>query len=61
MTALENQSQSDDFIQSRYDWVRQQLQEIQENLKNANAQDRAKKREEERDELDELFAPKKKW
>ncbi len=61
VAALENQSQSDEFIQSRKDWVSQQLQEIQENLKNANAQDRAKKREEERDELDELFAPKKKW
>ncbi|MDC8831014.1 hypothetical protein [Alteromonas gilva] len=61
ITALENQSQSDEFIQTRRDWVKQQLQEIQENLKNANAQDRAKRREEERDELDELFAPKKKW
>ncbi|NVK55633.1 MAG: hypothetical protein HWE26_08465 [Alteromonadaceae bacterium] len=61
LAALENQSHSDEFIQTRKAWVSQQLQEIQENLKNANAQDRAKKREEERDELDELFAPKKKW
>ena len=61
IAALENQSQPDEFIQSRLDWLHQQLVEIQENLKNANAQDRAKKREEERDELDELFAPKKKW
>jgi hypothetical protein len=37
------------------------LSEIQNNLKSVNAQDRAKKQEEERDELDELFAPKKKW
>lgn len=59
--ALENQAQIDEFIQSRLDWLNQQLKEIQDNLKNANAQDRAKRREEERDELDELFAPKKKW
>ncbi len=37
------------------------LREIQENLTRVNAEDRAKKAEEERDELDELFAPKKKW
>lgn len=38
-----------------------QLKEIQENLTRVNAEDRAKRAEEERDELDELFAPKKKW
>ncbi|MEC8787251.1 MAG: hypothetical protein VXX33_12055 [Pseudomonadota bacterium] len=37
------------------------LHEIQSNLKSVNEKDRAKKQEEERDELDELFAPKKKW
>ncbi|BBO27692.1 hypothetical protein SAMN05216361_1773 [Marisediminitalea aggregata] len=61
VTALENQVQPDEFCQTRLDWLKQQLQEIQENLKNVNAQDRAKKKEQERDELDELFAPKKKW
>ncbi|GGF56928.1 hypothetical protein [Alteromonas lipolytica] len=61
ITALEAQTQPDEFIQTRLDWLKQQLREIQENLKNANAEDRAKRREEERDELDELFAPKKKW
>lgn len=61
IAALEAQSQPDEFVQTRLDWLHQQLKEIQENLKNANAQDRAKKQEEERDELDELFAPKKKW
>ncbi|MEC7453086.1 MAG: hypothetical protein VX866_11175, partial [Pseudomonadota bacterium] len=61
VTALENQVQPDEFCQTRLDWLKQQLQEIQENLKNVNAQDRARKKEQERDELDELFAPKKKW
>lgn len=60
-TALENQTQPDEFCRSRLKWLQQQLQAIQENLKNVNAQDRAKRKEEERDELDELFAPKKKW
>ena len=61
IAALEAQTQPDEFVQSRLEWLNQQLKDIQENLKNANAQDRAKRREEERDELDELFAPKKKW
>lgn len=61
IAALEAQTQSDEFIHTRLEWLKQQLKDIQESLKNANAQDRAKRREEERDELDELFAPKKKW
>ncbi|HCB18008.1 MAG TPA: hypothetical protein DEP76_13280 [Alteromonas sp.] len=61
IAALEAQTQPDEFVQSRLEWLNQQLKDIQENLKNVNAQDRAKRREEERDELDELFAPKKKW
>ena len=60
-TALENQSQLDDYATSRLTSLKEWLSEIQSNLKNANAQDRAKKKAEERDEIDELFAPKKKW
>lgn len=61
IAALEAQSQLDDFGKNRLALLKQQLLEIQDNLKNANAKDRAKRKEEERDELDELFAPKKKW
>lgn len=61
LKALDGQSQLDDFLKQRQAQFRQQLNEIQDQLKNANAADRAKKKEEERDELDELFAPKKKW
>lgn len=61
IAAMENQTQPDEYINSRLAQFRSQLEEIQELLKSANAQDRAKKKEEERDELDELFAPKKKW
>jgi len=60
-SALENQSQQDDYSHSRLATLQEWLSEIQNNLKSVNAQDRAKKQEEERDELDELFAPKKKW
>lgn len=61
IAALENQVNLDDFGKTRLTEMKSQLSEIQDNLKNANAKDRAKKKEEERDELDELFAPKKKW
>lgn len=61
VAALENQTQQDEYIVTRIATLKEWLQDIQSNLKNANAQDRARKKEEERDELDELFAPKKKW
>ena len=57
--ALENQNQK--YAHSRLANLTEWLNEIQSNLKSVNAQDRAKRQEEERDELDELFAPKKKW
>ena len=59
--ALENQSQLDDYASSRLASLNEWLSEIQNSLKNANAQDRAKRQAAERDEIDELFAPKKKW
>ncbi|WJG11008.1 hypothetical protein [Aliiglaciecola sp. LCG003] len=61
IAALESQNQPDQYNQERRVQLADQLKSIQENLRNANAKDRAKKQEEERDELDELFAPKKKW
>ncbi len=61
VAALENQTQQDEYIVTRIATLKEWLQDIQSNLKNANAQDRARKKEEERDGLDELFAPKKKW
>ncbi|RDV26001.1 hypothetical protein DXV75_07905 [Alteromonas aestuariivivens] len=60
-TALESQSQPDEYVKARLLNVQEWLEAIQDNLKNANAEDRARKRALERDELDELFAPKKKW
>jgi len=61
ITALDNQTQPDEYVHSRMASLQEQLSSIQDNLKNVNALDRAKKKEQERDELDELFAPKKKW
>ncbi len=59
--ALENQNPQDEYSTSKLASLNEWLYEIQSNLKSVNEKDRAKKQEEERDELDELFAPKKKW
>ena len=61
LAAIDAQSQPDEYMTRRRADLAKQLQVIQDNLRNANAADREKKKEEERDELDELFAPKKKW
>lgn len=61
IAALSAQTQPDEYCMTRKAQMEMQLKEIQDNLRNVNAADRAKKKEEERDELDELFAPKKKW
>lgn len=61
VAALDNQTQRDEYITGRIDMLKTWLEEIQDNLKSVNAEDRAKRKEAERDELDELFAPKKKW
>lgn len=61
ITALSSVSQPTEYVQVRKAELEEQLRVIQDNLRNANAQEVAKKKEEERDELDELFAPKKKW
>lgn len=51
----------DDYTKAQLARFNSKLLEIQESLTRSNAEDRAKREEEERDELDELFAPKKKW
>ncbi len=59
--ALNSTSQQDEFIVQRKQELEHKLKVIQDNLRNSNSQDVKKKQEEEKDELDELFAPKKKW
>ncbi len=59
--ALSSQSHADAYGEKRLQEVQEKLRSITEELKSANAADRKKKEDEEKDELDELFAPKKKW
>lgn len=61
MATLENQSYSDDFITSKKAEIEQYLTEITSELKSANAKDAKDREAEEQDDLDILFAPKKKW
>lgn len=61
LATLDAQPYSDDYIMSRKQQVQEQLQSIMEELKTANADAVKKKIAEEKDDLDELFAPKKKW
>ena len=59
--ALAAQPNPDDYVIVRQAQLEEQLRTIAENLKSANSQDVKKKQESERNDLDELFAEKKKW
>lgn len=61
LSALENAPNPDDYVLTRKSEVMQSLQEIAGELKNSNQRDRDKKAELENKDLDELFAPKRKW
>lgn len=61
ITALNATPIQDEYITQTRHKLETTLREIQENLSRVNEADAAKRAEEERDELDELFAPKKKW
>ncbi|WP_372769450.1 hypothetical protein [Pseudoalteromonas sp.] len=52
---------TDEYIQTRKQELEDLLHEIMSELKATNATDAKKKRENEKDDLDVLFAPKKKW
>ncbi len=61
ITALDSQSQPDDYIIQRKLELEGQLKKIQDSLRSANTEDVLKRKESERNELDELFSEKKKW
>jgi hypothetical protein len=61
IAALATQSQPDEYILMRKLQLEEQLHDIQKSLKSANTDDVKKRKESERDELDELFCEKKKW
>lgn len=52
---------TDEYIASRKSELEDLLHEIMSELKATNASDAKKKLDNEKDDLDELFAPKKKW
>lgn len=61
LALLESQNYTDEYMQARKAEVTEYLTEITNELKQSNASAAKRKQAEERDELDELFAPKKKW
>ncbi len=61
LATLANAPNADDYVNSRTAEVHAILAEIAEELKEGNLRDRQKKAEEESNDLDVLFAPKRKW
>ncbi|WP_340680402.1 hypothetical protein [Paraglaciecola sp.] len=59
--ALAAQPNPDDYVVARQAQLEEQLRTIADSLKSANSMDVKKKQESERNDLDELFAEKKKW
>ncbi len=58
---LESQTYTDEFISKKKAEVTYHLDEITSELKTVNAKDAKDKEKEDQDDLDILFAPKKKW
>ncbi|MEE2025620.1 MULTISPECIES: hypothetical protein [Alkalimonas] len=61
LAALQGAPNQTDYVVTRKSEVIQALEEISNELKNSNQRDRDKKAELENKDLDELFAPKRKW
>jgi hypothetical protein len=61
IATLDGQSYTDEFIAGKTAEVNAYLDEITKELKTVNAKDAKNKEKENEDELDLLFAPKKKW
>lgn len=59
--ALDSSPHQTEYVVTRKSEVMQSLQEISDELKNSNQRDRDKKAQQENKDLDELFAPKRKW
>jgi hypothetical protein len=59
--ALSAQPNPDEFITTKKIDLQSQLRNIEKNLKTTNSRDVAKKEKLEKNDLDELFAHKKKW
>lgn len=59
--ALSSQPNPTSYMTTKQAELEEKLQNIEKTLKNANSRDVAKKKESEKNELDELFSQKKKW
>ena len=61
LTALSSTPHQDDYATTRKSEVMQALQDISTQLIEGNVRDRERRQEKENKDLDELFAPKRKW
>lgn len=61
LNSLSSSPHQDDYVTTRKSEVIQALEDIAKELKEGNMRDREKKEEKENKDLDELFAPKRKW
>ena len=61
LNSLSSSPHQDDYVTTRKSEVIQALEDIARELKEGNMRDREKKEEKENKDLDELFAPKRKW
>ncbi|HAW93891.1 MULTISPECIES: hypothetical protein [unclassified Arsukibacterium] len=61
LTSLNGSAHPDEYVINRKAEVTQTLEDIATELKAGNLRDREKKEEKENKDIDELFAPKRKW
>ncbi|WP_017445026.1 hypothetical protein [Gayadomonas joobiniege] len=61
LSTLQNQLVNSDYVSRKRQEIESILEQINQELKNSNDQDRLKRAEKEKDDLDVLFQPKKKW
>lgn len=61
LQSINDNSSASEYKDKKKAEIENRLEEITNQLKNVNAEDRAKKAKSEEDELDMLFQPKKKW
>lgn len=61
LSSLNNAPQQNDYVLTRKSEIMQSLEDIATQLKEGNVRDREKREEKENKDIDELFAPKRKW
>lgn len=61
LASLNNAPHQNDYVLTRKSEIMQSLEDISTQLKEGNVRDREKREEKENKDIDELFAPKRKW